>query len=200
MLHITFNSIKAKEDCYYDYDILSNYLGGDSNYGMDKPISLIKCLESNTLDDVIWALRATLEDSSSFSKQFAIACAEHVLPIFEEKYPEDKRPREALEAAKAGTISEEILKAADAAYYAAAAAAAAYYAYAAACSSRNSYYAAACSSRAAAAAACADAAAACATADAAAAAAAAASAYCTAATAAERQWQKELLIKMLSKH
>ena len=143
MLHITFNSIKAKEAPYYGYDILSNYLGGDSNYGMDTPISLLTCLESNTLDDVIWALSATLEDSSSFSKQFSIACAEHVLPIFEEKYPEDKRPRLALEAAKAGKLTKEILEAASKA--------------------SNSYYAAA-------------------------------------AAAAERQWQKELLIKMLSKH
>ena len=30
-----------------------------------------------------------------------IECAEHVLPIFEKKYPQDNRPREALEAAKA---------------------------------------------------------------------------------------------------
>jgi hypothetical protein len=32
---------------------------------------------------------------------WSIECAEHVLPIFEEKYPQDRRPREALEAAKA---------------------------------------------------------------------------------------------------
>ena len=143
MLHITFNSLKAKEACYYDYDPLSLALGGDSNYGMDKPISLIKCLESNTLEDVLWALSATLEDSTEFSKQLQIACAEHVLHIFEKEFPEDKRPRLALEAAKAGKLTKEILEAASKA--------------------SNSYYAAA-------------------------------------AAAAERQWQKELLIKMLSKH
>ncbi len=32
---------------------------------------------------------------------WSIDCAEYVLPIFEEKYPNDKRPREAIEAAKA---------------------------------------------------------------------------------------------------
>jgi len=32
---------------------------------------------------------------------WSIDCAERVLPIFEEKYPQDKRPREAFEAAKA---------------------------------------------------------------------------------------------------
>ena len=143
MLHITFNSIKAKEACSEGYDPLSVALGGDINYGMGTPISLLKCLESNPIEDVLWALRATLEDSKEFYQKFAVACAEHVLPIFEEKYPEDKRPRLALEAAKAGKLTKEILEAASKA--------------------SNSYYAAA-------------------------------------AAAAERQWQKELLIKMLSKH
>ena len=32
---------------------------------------------------------------------WVIECADSVLPIFEEKYPNDKRPREAIEAAKA---------------------------------------------------------------------------------------------------
>ena len=31
---------------------------------------------------------------------WAMVCAEHVLPLFEEKYPEDKRPRKALETLK----------------------------------------------------------------------------------------------------
>jgi hypothetical protein len=32
---------------------------------------------------------------------WSMECGEHVLPIFEEKYPQDKRPREASKAAKA---------------------------------------------------------------------------------------------------
>ena len=187
MLHITFNSIKFHEACSEGYDPLSNYLGGDSNYGMDTPISLIKCLESNPIKDVIWALRATLEDSKEFSKQFAIACAEHVLPIFEKEFPEDNRPRKAIEAAKAGKVTPEIIEAAKAGKVTPEIIDAAYYAY-------SAYYAAiaAASATAYCAATAADAAAA------AAAYYAAASAYCT--TAAERQWQKELLIKMLNEH
>ena len=191
MLHITFNSIKFHEACSEGYDPLSNYLGGDSNYGMDTPISLIKCLESNPIKDVIWALRATLEDSKEFSQKFAIACAEHVLPVFEEKYPEDKRPRLALEAAKAGKVTPEIIDAADAATATAiaiivggtgAGLAAYYVADAAYCTAlaANAAYAGDAGDAGDAAAA--------------AAAIAAGDAY------AERQWQKELLIKMLSKH
>lgn len=32
---------------------------------------------------------------------WSVECGEHILPIFEEKHPQDKRPREAVEAAKA---------------------------------------------------------------------------------------------------
>jgi hypothetical protein len=32
---------------------------------------------------------------------WALDCAEHVLPFFEKKYPRDKRPRQAIEAARA---------------------------------------------------------------------------------------------------
>ncbi|HUT82855.1 MAG TPA: Imm5 family immunity protein [Candidatus Bathyarchaeia archaeon] len=44
---------------------------------------------------------------------WTIECAEHVLPIFEEKYPQDKRPHEAIEAAKtwaSGKIKMPIAK------------------------------------------------------------------------------------------
>jgi hypothetical protein len=37
---------------------------------------------------------------------WAADCAEHVLPYFEDKYPEDDRPRKAIEAARAWTRSE----------------------------------------------------------------------------------------------
>ncbi|MHA1244578.1 MAG: putative immunity protein [Candidatus Heimdallarchaeota archaeon] len=57
---------------------------------MEKKITeLTKKLDKRTL--VIWATD----------------CAEHVLSYFEEKYPKDKRPREAIEAGRAW-IREEI--------------------------------------------------------------------------------------------
>jgi hypothetical protein len=37
---------------------------------------------------------------------WAADCAEHVLPYFEEKYPNDDRPRKAIEAARAWTRGE----------------------------------------------------------------------------------------------
>ena len=60
------------------------------------------------------------------NKLLAIYCAELVLPIFESKYPDDKRPRKAVEAAKdfmEGKIRAEDLSVARSAAHAAAAAA-----------------------------------------------------------------------------
>ena len=61
------------------------------------------------------------------NRLWAIACAELVLPIFEEKYPDDDRPRLAIEAAKnkSPDAYAAYAAAADAAYHAADAAAAA---------------------------------------------------------------------------
>ncbi len=39
--------------------------------------------------------------TESTARLFAADCAEHVLPIFEEQYPSDDRPRKAIEAARA---------------------------------------------------------------------------------------------------
>ena len=87
------------------------------------------------------------------NRALAIYCAELTLPTFEATYPDDKRPREAIEAASAylkGEISEDALQVkrrdASAAYAAAAYAAYASAAYAAAASAA---YAAAASAAAA---------------------------------------------------
>jgi len=51
------------------------------------------------------AKRLDEEDHQSLAL-WAADCAEHVLPYFEENYPEDKRPRQALEAARAWACGE----------------------------------------------------------------------------------------------
>ncbi len=88
----------------------------------------------------------TLKKNNIF-KLYAIYWAEAVLHIFEEKYPDDNRPRKAIEAAKEYLRhpTEENKQAADAAAYAADAADAAYAAYAAcaANAAANAAYAAA---------------------------------------------------------
>ena len=82
-------------------------------------------------DWLIWLLHKSGNLDKPTSVNLAIACAKHVLALFEKKYPGDKRPRKAIESALAWVKNptQENRKA-DAA--AAAAYAAAYAAYAAA--------------------------------------------------------------------
>ena len=82
-----------------------------------------------TLDDKIWVLRRIANNAQVV--KWGALCAQSVLHFFEEKYPNDKRPRIAVEAALGGVMTDEIrANAADAAYaaYAADAANAAAYA------------------------------------------------------------------------
>src|SRR3990167_94297 len=50
-------------------------------------------------DWMIWLLRKTVAADKTIFFRLAIACAESVLYIFKKKYPNDKRPRKAIEAA-----------------------------------------------------------------------------------------------------
>ena len=57
-------------------------------------------------------------DATRMLQDYAIWCAEKVLSLFEEKYPDDKRPRAAIETARkylaGGCSKEDLQKAADA--------------------------------------------------------------------------------------
>ena len=85
-------------------------------------------MQSNIpLDDKYW-LFCNRVFTDSQNRHLAIKIAEVVLPIFEEEYPEDNRPRKAIEAARlylAGEIGIEELEATWAAWAAWAARAAA---------------------------------------------------------------------------
>ena len=94
-------------------------------------------------DWLIWLLRkAGLLDKPT-SVRLAIECAEHVLEHFEKKYPNDKRPRKAIEAARKWLEDPTASASASAAYAASAASASASAAYAAASAAASAAYAAA---------------------------------------------------------
>ncbi|MFY7936903.1 MAG: putative immunity protein [Flavobacterium sp.] len=59
-------------------------------------------LESNGLDDTLWAFRAVALKSVNDVKirLFAADCADMVLHIFEKQFPNDDRPRNAIQAAR----------------------------------------------------------------------------------------------------
>ena len=137
----TLNLLKEHDACVPRYQHLCKALAGVKQYGRDTPISFERLIEMNGLDDTLWALQAVPYDQRKerdlIARLFAAGCAEHVLPIYEQQYPDDKRVRLCIEASRRfayGEISREELAAYDAARAAAcdAARAAAYDAYAAA--------------------------------------------------------------------
>ena len=71
-----------------------------------------KLLEADEFDPREYLLRPP--DKAEFVK-LAVEAAELVLPIFEQKYPNDNRPRKAIEAAKAWLDSPDVVNAANAA-------------------------------------------------------------------------------------
>jgi hypothetical protein len=139
-------------------------------YSQDDAIKILKDKPKFTINEILsldiplkdkaWFICIRCELTDTEFRKFRIGCAWVVLPIFEAKYPENKAPREAIQAAEqylSGTINIHILKqkrAAVAAAYASAASDAAYAAaYAAADAAADAAYAAAYASDAAAAAA-----------------------------------------------
>ena len=130
---LTIKQLKALGPCAEGFKWYSN------NIKTDDLESILLQLAEHRWDWCRWLMVMVLNEKQN--RLLAIYCAELVLPIFESKYPDDKRPRKAVEATKdfmEGKISAEDLSvarsgASAAAYYAAAAYAAdaAYAAYAA---------------------------------------------------------------------
>jgi len=100
MLHTTFAIAKEGDACTESYKKMAKALGGIKAYGKDTPIPLDKILEVCGLDDALWSLRITVEDTDRERRLLACDYAERVLPIFEKKYPTDDRPRNAILVAR----------------------------------------------------------------------------------------------------
>ena len=104
MLTTTFRLLRELNACKKGYTKLVRGLGGVNAYGKDTPIPLWRILETNNLADTLWSLRAVPVEQRTerdrIARLFGCDCAEHVLPIYEAKYPGDLRPRQAIEAAR----------------------------------------------------------------------------------------------------
>ena len=103
------------------YQKLVKFLGKD--YGDDTPIRFSQIVESNGVDDAYWCLRALPEEHDNEVRLLLADVAERVLHTYEAVHPNCKKPRQAIEAARAyarGEISKKELAAArDAAWDAA---------------------------------------------------------------------------------
>ena len=120
MIRTTLRKLRKYEACENRYDHLVAALGDE--YDDDTPLSVSRILDTNGVSDALWALRACDMSQGDKNAVYLLACdyAEHVLHIFEDKYPDNPYPRAAIEARRAWVrreISDEELKcAADAAY------------------------------------------------------------------------------------
>ena len=139
--------LRKHQACKDRYDHLVSKLGPE--WGDKDEINLLDILKHNGAADCLWALRATVEhpEGDKVMRLMAADFAEAVLPIFEKEYPDDNRPRLAIQAAldfANGKIADQERAAAgDAAWAAAWAAARAAAGDAAAAAARDAAWAAA---------------------------------------------------------
>ena len=134
----TLAIIKSHLPCAEGWRKLTKALGTTEETTV---ISYAQILESNGIDDAIWALRC----DKMLAVEYALTCAESVLPIFEAEHPTDNRARAALESARlylGDPTEENRVKCSAAAAAAYAAANATYAAYAAAYASAYAAFAA----------------------------------------------------------
>lgn len=111
-LTTTFKLLRKAGACEPRYKFLRCALKGVKD---SDSINLLTILETNGLDDALWALRATAENCDKVARLMAADFAEEVLPIWQKKYPNDKRPELAIKAARNfanGRISSQELDAA----------------------------------------------------------------------------------------
>ena len=92
-LTVSLNELKKAGACRERYAHLVEKLGGVS-FDHDARINLLTVMEHNGLKDTLWALRRIpTKRGKIICILFAADCAERVLPLFEQRFPNDDRPR-----------------------------------------------------------------------------------------------------------
>ena len=117
MICTTLAAIRSHSPCASGWKTLIAALG---DYGDETPLPLTRIVETNGVADALWAVARTLSETEAkrLCVTFACECAERPLPKFEAKYPENNRPRAAIEAARSWLAdpSDENARLARAAY------------------------------------------------------------------------------------
>ena len=91
-MNITLDWLKEQRACPEDVEWISNII--DTRVENLYRIAI----KENKLDWANWTMTRLLDRKNKI--RYAVFAAEQVLDIFEKEYPEDKRPRKAIEAAK----------------------------------------------------------------------------------------------------
>lgn len=95
MLTVTLKDLRRWEACRDRYHHL--LAGLDTRSGDDEPIPLTTILDVNGLDDTLWVLWRA--EKKRIMVRFSADCAERAVERFW-PYPEDRRPHEAIAAAR----------------------------------------------------------------------------------------------------
>lgn len=118
-LTTTFKKLHEAGACKSRYTFLREAL---PNVTDDESINLLTILETNGLDDALWALRATEQNCDRVARLMAADFAEQVIPIWQKYSATNNRPQLAIKAARdfaKGLITEEQLSAESAAAWSA---------------------------------------------------------------------------------
>ena len=78
MLSTSFALLRDANACEDRYRHLAQALGGITAYGRETPITLLQVLDSNGLDDALWALRACGDEALLFAHKLTWRYAVHV--------------------------------------------------------------------------------------------------------------------------
>ena len=116
MIFITLDMIKKHSPCESGWKKLLAHLGKTKADAVKFPLKTV--LDSNGLDDALWCLRCLPKKYDKQIRLLACDFAGRVLYLYEKEYPDDKRPRMAIEAARKYAnkqISKKELEAAGAA-------------------------------------------------------------------------------------
>lgn len=101
-LRTTLRLLRDHGACSARYAHLVTALGTD--WTDDAAVPLERILDTNGIDDALWALRATPPEQDAerdrLARLFACDCAESVLPIWLARHPDDDRPAAAIRAAR----------------------------------------------------------------------------------------------------
>ena len=102
MLTTTFKLLRKNDACKDRYTVLRESLRGR---GDDEPITMIEILDSNGLDDALWALRAVPDEQAAerdrLARLFACWCLRQVWHLLT-----DERSRTAIEVAERYAVGE----------------------------------------------------------------------------------------------
>jgi hypothetical protein len=104
----TFTKYTAKFGCYKENDNEQDHYLPNETFTIDDVLNA-----EVSLKDKAWFIRYNCGFTDKEFREFAIGCALCVLPIYESRYPDNKAPREAIEAAQAylaGTIDIDELR------------------------------------------------------------------------------------------